>query len=247
MAETNSETNETTQRQPVRLRRWLIVGTFVVLVVSAFVFGLPIYRAHLLTSEIEQRGGRTMRSSEFFQAFPDPDSFMNRVGRFFNQLRHVDDTPEFVDLSECDLSEAELNSLLARLHYFDDLILLDLSGTRLTDEGLGHIAGLKEIEHLSVSNTHVGNSGMKYIARLEKVIRLDFSETRVTDDGLRQLQNLINLEQLSLDGTNVSDAGLKSLHNLKKLSSLELSNTSVTEEGVTSLLQKLPGLEISDD
>ena len=63
----------------------------------------------------------------------------------------------------------------------------------------------------------------------------------------RLLQNLKNLERLSLDGTKVSDVGLKSLHHLKKLTTLELSNTSITDDGVSALLQKLPGLDISDD
>ena len=75
---------------------------------------------------------------------------------------------------------------------------LFLSGTKITDEGLGHVAKLKKLEILTL----VGCD-------------------KITDAGLQHLHKLTNLKQVRLRGTTVSAEGIaklkKALPNWKKI------------------------------
>jgi|GEM_PF-3472567 len=73
---------------------------------------------------------------------------------------------------------------LIRLSYLDNLSLLDLSPTSVSDAGLRHLKDLTNLE------------------------RLDLGYTSISDTGLGYLKYFINLRVLDLWGTSVTSAGL---------------------------------------
>jgi hypothetical protein len=73
---------------------------------------------------------------------------------------------------------------------------------KITDEGISHLANLKDLEYL------------------------DLSDTLVTDAGLKHLEGLAKLEELYLHNTHVTEAGVRELRN--SLPSLEIHYSSAT-------------------
>jgi hypothetical protein len=100
------------------------------------------------------------------------------------------------------------------------IVSVDLGYTEMTDAGLKHVAGLKQLQ------------------------TLDLRHTKVTDAGLEHLAGLKKLRVLNLRRTQVTDKGLEHLAGLKKLRTLSLYGTKVTDEGEADLRKALPDLEI---
>lgn len=96
---------------------------------------------------------------------------------------------------------------------------VDLARTQVTDAGLGHLSGMKNITRLHLENT------------------------KITDAGLVHLAGLTNLEYLNLYGTQVTDAGIAKLSGLKNLKKIFLWQSKVSESGAQKLAAAIPGLD----
>jgi hypothetical protein len=100
------------------------------------------------------------------------------------------------------------------------LVTVDLSATKITDQGVAQLASSKNL----------------------RLIRL--AETGITDASIDTLLKLPNLESINLYGTKVTDAGVSKLSKLSNLKRLYLWQTAVTPEAIKSLKEKLPACEI---
>jgi hypothetical protein len=112
---------------------------------------------------------------------------------------------KFGDVTDLDLKHLEKLWTLRELYFIGN-------GESVTDEGLGHLKGLKNLQTL--------------VLPLSK---------HITDDGLKHLRGLTNLRSISLSETQVADAGLVHFKLLKKLQSLDVSYTGVTGVGLENL------------
>lgn len=126
----------------------------------------------------------------------------------------------------------------------DWVIEFHLRGAMLTDEGLAHVASLKNIVSLNLRDTKITGAGLVHLKGLTKLRRLHLERTEVGDDGMENLAGLIHLEYLNLYGTNITDKSLGHLTGLKRLKSLYMWQTGVTDAGVARLEKMLPGLNI---
>ena len=102
----------------------------------------------------------------------------------------------------------------------NDVVNVNLGGTKITGAGLVHLKGLTNLTSLNLYNT------------------------KVTDSGLVHLEGMTKLETLSIRATKITDAGLVHLKGLTKLQSLEIGVTKVTNAGVKKLKQALPNCKI---
>lgn len=93
----------------------------------------------------------------------------------------------------------------------DTVISLNLLGTKTTDEGLKHLAKLKNLQRLHLARTEVGNGGLAHLSGLTKLEYLNLYETKVGDAGLAHLKSLSNLEKLFLWQTDVTGSGCDNL------------------------------------
>jgi HEAT repeat protein len=130
---------------------------------------------------------------------------------------------------------------LAGLRY---LRVLELSQTRIHDSGIAHLAGLDQLTWLSLSNTGITSQGLAHLANLRELRWLDLSRCPIDDDGLRHLNNLLKLESLSLTDTQVSDVGLSNLKVLTGLRRLDLKGKRLTRPAVDELRKSMPDLNI---
>ena len=104
--------------------------------------------------------------------------------------------------------------------YFDDVQMVSLSGSKVTDACMVHLGALPQLQEL-------------YLV-----------ETRVTGAGLTQLQGLTRLQSLTLCCAQVTDAAVPQLQGLTNLRYLDLYRTQVTLEGITKLEDMLPNCQI---
>ena len=71
--------------------------------------------------------------------------------------------PIMLDFSKC--ANKPTDSDLAYLEPFDELWMLDLSATPITDAGLMHLMGLKHLDYIALNNTGVTSKGAEELSR----------------------------------------------------------------------------------
>jgi len=117
-------------------------------------------------------------------------------------------------------------------------------GRALTDEGLLHVAALKNVAALNLRDTKITSAGLAHLKDLTTLRWLHLERTEVGDAGIEHLASLDNLEYLNLYGTKITDKSLDDLARLKKLQRLYVWRTDVTDAGVAKLAKALPELKI---
>jgi hypothetical protein len=148
----------------------------------------------------------------------------------------------------------------------DEVDWIQLHRAHLTDDGLKLLTVFKNatrietLRALSVWGTKVTNEGLKELKGL-KLHTLKLTPERVDDETLRVLRELNLLHAIAvgprdnrpgsaddvrwinLDGTKVTDEGLKQLVGLKNLKGVTGSNYT-TKKAVDALRNKLPDIDI---
>jgi uncharacterized membrane protein/mono/diheme cytochrome c family protein len=109
-------------------------------------------------------------------------------------------------------------------------------------KGLGTLSG--HLTWLNLSGSKISNAGLKHLAPLSKLNRLNLSNTKITDGGLSQISGLSNLEYLNLYNCQVSDLGMVHLKKLKNLKKLFLWGSKVSKAGAANLKKSLPEVTI---
>jgi len=119
-----------------------------------------------------------------------------------------------------------------------------LRGRELTDDGLRHVAALKNVVVLNLRDTQITSAGLVHLKGLSKLRRLHLERTQIGDEGIENLAGLDNLEYLNLYGTKITDKVLDQLAGLKNLKQLYVWQTGVTKEGADKLKRTLPGVKV---
>lgn len=128
---------------------------------------------------------------------------------------------------------------LARL---PDLERLDLSHTRITDEGLMNLKSAPKIRELKLFYAEwITDQGMRAIRDWKHLRKLDLRGTRISDGTLEIVSNLNTLEALDVSHTEMTDLGLENLITLDNLKELTLGKGHLTMAGFAKV-RMLPGL-----
>jgi hypothetical protein len=122
---------------------------------------------------------------------------------------------------------------------------LDVTGTKITGRGLKHLDKWNSLADLVLDRTMLDNEGALYVSALKSVRELSLVGTRITDSGLKRLSALTRLLKLELNGTEVTDAGAQWFEGFKSLTTLSLVNTRITDRAIPSLM-KLRKLRVLD-
>ena len=111
---------------------------------------------------------------------------------------------------------------------------------KITDAGMVQLAGLKNLETLSIVGTHITGKAYAQFEGFTKVTRVSHRGSSIDDEGLRQLcDHLPNLESLSLAHAKFTDVGAPHLAKLTKLKGLEVGASKATPQALTHIA-KLP-------
>lgn len=129
-----------------------------------------------------------------------------------------------------------------------NLLELDfnLVGDHVEDGQLSQLEPVsQQVAVLNLARTKVTDDGLKALEPLKNLRRLHLENTKIGDAGLSHVKDLTNLEYLNLYATQVTDSGLSQLEGLKNLRSLYLWQTKVTPAGVETLKKALPHCQIN--
>src|SRR5215469_7084776 len=80
--------------------------------------------------------------------------------------------------------------------YFDDVIEVQLSGSKVTDDGLVHLRDIGNLQRLNLYGTNITGAGFAHSHGLTNLRWLNLNRTRFTDVGLSHLDGLTGLEEL---------------------------------------------------
>jgi Leucine-rich repeat (LRR) protein len=169
-----------------------------------------------------------------------------------------------VDLRGSWVSDTDLRKL-AQLPYLE---FLDLSLTRITDqgmqelknargivelnlhyaeyvtdEGLAALKGWKKLKRLDVKGAKISDTTLEHISAITTLESLNIGSAMVTDVGIERLTSLPNLKELSVGGNELGDAGLHALRQLPRLTYLDLSGRQGTDSNVWSISMSEVGFE----
>ncbi len=122
---------------------------------------------------------------------------------------------------------------------------LSVAGKSVTDETIGAVAKLGvRVMVLDLSGTGVSDEGVAKLAALGGLRNLRLARTSVGDAGVKGLAELKQLERVNLYGTKVTDAGLESLAKIATLKKVVVTQTGVTAAGVAALKGAVAGVEV---
>jgi internalin A len=132
---------------------------------------------------------------------------------------------------------------LARL---PDLERLDLSHTRISDEGMLNLKPAPKIKELNLFYSEwITDQGMTAIKEWKHLNRLDLRGTRISDGTLEIVSHLTGIEALDIAQTEVTDLGLENLITLANLKELAVGKGRLSNSGLAKL-RMLPTLTLLD-
>jgi Leucine-rich repeat (LRR) protein len=118
-----------------------------------------------------------------------------------------------------------------------DITAVHLRGTWVTDAEMLDLARLPQLQRLDLSHTRITDDGLLYLKPLKQVqdLNLLYAE-QITDQGMAAVKEWKNLKRLNLRGTRIFDGTLAILSGLTQLESLDIAYTQVTDNGLDALV-----------
>jgi Leucine-rich repeat (LRR) protein len=169
-----------------------------------------------------------------------------------------------VDLHASWVTDTDLRKLLQ----FPSLNYLDLSLTRITDqgmlelknasgivdlnlyfaefvtdEGLAAIKDWKKLKRLNLHGTKVSDTTLEHISGIAALESLNVGSAMITDVGIERLVSLPNLKELTMGGNELGDAGLQALRQIPGLTYLDLSGRQGTDSNIWAINLSDVGLD----
>jgi hypothetical protein len=168
-----------------------------------------------------------------------------------NIVSAVRDIPEvenlFVNSAVTDVGLVEI----AKLQKHSSLQSLECFGTRITANGIAHLAKLDWLVLLHINTCPIGDQELQQIARLPGLKTLNLIEegtpanpSRFKEAGYGAIGGMHGLETLWLVGHTLSDESAAELHKMTGLKTLRLSRCQISPAAVDALHSALPNCTI---
>lgn len=105
----------------------------------------------------------------------------------------------------------------------------------ITDEGMSAVKGWKHLRRIDVRGTKVTDTTVGYLGALTTLEAIDLGFAQISDNGIEFLTNLPRLKQLTLGGNKLTDTGMQALRLMPTLDYLDLSGPQRTDSGLWSV------------
>jgi Leucine-rich repeat (LRR) protein len=203
-------------------------------------------KVHLHGAHVTDEGLSGVKFDEFNPALKS----LSLVGTNVTDEKLADlvvshETNEPLDLTSLDLSRSARLSdgSLDIIKKMTGLETLNLSGTKITDQGLGQLKDLKQLQSLKLSsNPMITEASIPQLCALPNLRSLDLSgNAQLADGSLDALKEIPSLETLNLSGTKITDQGLGKLKDLKQFYALNLSSNPMITDASIPQLQSFTG------
>jgi internalin A len=128
-----------------------------------------------------------------------------------------------------------------------NVVAVNLRGTWVDDMEMIDIARLPKLQRLDLSHTRITDEGMLHLKPASQIedLNLYYAEW-VTDQGMTAIRNWKKLKRLDVRGTRISNGTLEIVSHMPQLEALDISNTQITDNGMDLLitLTNLTSLDI---
>jgi hypothetical protein len=117
------------------------------------------------------------------------------------------------------------------------IVAVNLRGTWVNDVEMIELARLPDLERLDLSHTRITDEGMLNLKPAPKIrdLKLFYAEW-ITDQGMTAIKSWKNLKRLDVRGTRVSDGTLEIVGAMTGLEALDIAHTEVTDVGLENLV-----------
>jgi internalin A len=117
------------------------------------------------------------------------------------------------------------------------VVAINLRGSWVNDVELIDIARLPNLERLDLSHTRVSDEGIRNLKAATKIRELNlYYAEQITDQGMSGIKDWKMLKRLNLRGTRISNGTLEILSHMPQLEALDVANTQVTDNGLEFLI-----------
>jgi internalin A len=117
------------------------------------------------------------------------------------------------------------------------IVAVNLRGSWINDPEMIELARLPDLERLDLSHTRISDEGMLNLKLAPKIkeLKLFYSEW-ITDQGMTAIKEWKHLKRLDLRGTRISDGTLDIVSKMAGLEALDVAHTEVTDVGLDHLI-----------
>ncbi len=136
---------------------------------------------------------------------------------------------------------------LAMLSNLENLEVLNVRYTNVTDKGLSALSNMKKLKELRLSSTQVKGPGLKYLKSLPNLQALSLSLLSISPGGLSTLPEFKHLTDLHISLHPLTDESLQAVSQLQTLHNLEIKNAGINDDNIAFLsrLKELKSLDIT--
>jgi Leucine-rich repeat (LRR) protein len=126
------------------------------------------------------------------------------------------------------------------------IVAVNLRGSWINDADMIELARLPELERLDLSHTRISDEGMLNLKPAPKIkdLKLFYSEW-ITDQGMTAIKDWKHLRRLDVRGTRISDGTLEIVSHMTGLEALDIAHTEVTDLGLDHLIALINLKELS--
>lgn len=126
------------------------------------------------------------------------------------------------------------------------IVAVNLRGSWINDADMIELARLPDLERLDLSHTRISDEGMLNLKPAPKIkdLKLFYSEW-ITDLGLSAIKEWKRLRRLDVRGTRISDGTLEIVSHMTGLEALDIAHTEVTDLGLDHLIALVNLKELS--
>jgi hypothetical protein len=146
------------------------------------------------------------------------------------------------------LGQTRVNLEMAiALSQLSNVRLLDLNGCGVDNRCLLHLANMRSLQDLCLTNNAISDDGIKDLLKL-KLQTLRLTETDITDAAVETLSTMTSLQVLSLTENRLTDRSIDSLKKLANLRWLQIDRNPISASAISKLvsLNQLVRLDIHE-
>jgi internalin A len=114
---------------------------------------------------------------------------------------------------------------------------------KITDEGASVVKNWKHLKKLNLRGTKITDSTLEMLAGVPTLEWLDVGWAETTDTGFDHLSALTNLKWLTMGGNKLTDASLQFLPQVPQLEYLDIGGQQRTDSGLWSVLLSETGMQ----
>jgi len=122
---------------------------------------------------------------------------------------------------------------------------ISLNGSNVNDEAMLHVGKLIGLRGLALKYTKVTNEGVYHLAPLKRLRWIEFYTLPVNDRGFEVIRNYPELQHLWIVGADIGNDSLDKLMAMTSLRRLHLANTKISDEGLISLNFEMKFCEVT--